>query len=266
MSNYPVRGYVKDEKSFHTYRDWSSAVDFLLSSQNLGIDTRGGNLSCKLKDCDEKELQTTEEVIEYFFGHIKQDIDRYDLLSEKSYFDFIEDFINHKFWALEKNYSSYFKNFKTCRLSFLYSRGDIEPYVLIDDNFTNQIYGSLFNPIEVIHYTTQNGLKNIKESIDRGPEFDISTMTIKSRDFFDNKSNIEVRLIGNAKAIFRSDVKSFAVSNGNRAANLLRFEYPGKNITNLCYDSSGCESELKTGIWNEIIATPIKILDFKLVN
>jgi len=265
MSSYPVRGYIKPASSFFTYRDWGSCVNFLLANQKIGIDTRGGNLSCKLKDCEGVELQTVEEVLDLFFGHIKADIDRYELINEKSYHDFIEDFINHKFWALEKNYSYYFKDFSKCKLSFFYSRGDIEPYVLIDDFFTNQIYGSLYNPMEVLHFTDESGLKNLQGSIENGPQFDISTMTIKSRDFFDEGSNIEVKILGNARAVFRSDVKSFAVSDGNRAANLLRFEYPGKNVTNLCYSTKGCDSELKTGIWNEIIVTPIKILSFSLV-
>jgi len=265
MSDYKVRGYVKPLNSFHTLREWENVVNFLLTAQNIGIDTRGGVLSCKSKECDSIELSTVAEVINHFFGHLQWDIGRYDLLTQKNLTDFIEDFINHKFWDLESNYGKFFPDIETLKFSFFYSRGDIEPYVLLDENFTQQIYGTNFNLMEVCHFTSEKGLNNLNRALIDGEFFDISTMTVRAREFFRSESNIEVRLIGNVKAAFRSDVKSLAVESGHRAANLYRFEYPGRDKVNLCYSLETCDDELRTGIWNEIIVTPVKIIDHRIV-
>jgi len=266
MQEYKVRGYLKPINSFHTLAEWSDVVHYLLGAQSIGIDTRGGLLSCKSEDCLDIELFSVEGVIEHYFGHLQQDVDRYDLLTEKNVNDFIEDFINHKFWDLESNHGKLFKDASTLRFSFFYSRGDIEPYILLDENFTDQVYGTNFNLMTVNHFTSEKGLRNLKNSIENGEYFDISTMTIKAREFFRDESNIEVELIGNVKAAFRSDVKSLAVDSGHRAANLYRFEYPGKDKVNLCYSLDTCDEELRTGIWNEIIVTPVKIIGFKVNN
>ena len=266
MNSFPVRGYIKKLSSFHSLESWRDCVHYLLEQQRLGIDTRGGTLSCKTKDCEQVELQNVEEVIDYFFGHLFKEAERYDLLTEKGVNDFIEDFINHKFWSFEKDYDKFFTNQEHLLFSFFYSRGDIEPYVLLDEVFNDQIYGTNFNLMEVFHFTDAEGLKNIRDSIEQGRVFDISSMTVRARDFFDSGSNIEVRMIGNVKAAFRSDAKTLAVDSGHRAANLLRLEYPGQDKFNLCYDMKCCDTELRTGIWNEIIVTPVKILNFGFVN
>ena len=66
---------------------------------------------------------------------------------------------------------------------------------------------------------------------------------------------------GNVRAGFRSDVKSYSVSNGRKCVNLHRLGYPGEK-DNLCRDlENDCNGELKTSLWNEFIVTPIKILD-----
>lgn len=262
---FPVRGYVKSFDSFKNIRNWQSCVEYLLDQQRVGVDTRNGKLSCKTDDCADVELENVEQVVEHFFGHLKLEADRYELLTEKGVFDFIEDFINHKFWSFEKDFLRYFPHPEKLKFSFFYSRGDIEPYVLLDEQFVQQIYGSNFNLMEVCHFASPEGLKNLQDSIENGEVFDISTMTAKAREFFDNKSNIEIRLIGNVRAAFRSDAKTLAVDSGHRAANLMRFEYPGRDKTNLCYDLSGCDTELRTGIWNEIVVTPVKILSHGFV-
>ena len=66
---------------------------------------------------------------------------------------------------------------------------------------------------------------------------------------------------GNVRAGFRSDVKSYSVSNGRKCVNLHRLGYPGEK-DNLCKDlENDCNGELKTSLWNEFIATPQKILE-----
>ena len=66
---------------------------------------------------------------------------------------------------------------------------------------------------------------------------------------------------GNVRAGFRSDVKSYSVSNGRKCVNLHRLGYPGEK-DNLCRDlENDCNGELKTSLRNEFIVTPIKILD-----
>ena len=265
MTDYEVRGYVKSIDSFHSLEEWKNLIDFLLQAQGLGIDTRGG-LSCKTKSCSEIPIESVEEAIEHYFGHLDYDVKRYDLLNEKSVDDFIEDLINHKFWELEDLFSKYFSDVSALKFSFFYSRGDIEPYVLLDENFTQQIYGSNFNLMKVKHFTNEEGLNNLESSIGGDRFFDISSMTVRARDFFRPESKIEITLLGNVKAAFRSDIKSLAVDSGHRAANLLRFEYPGRDKVNLCYSLDTCDEELRTGIWNEIIVTPVKILSHRIVN
>ena len=266
MSDYEVRGYIKKKETFKTLPEWENLVSFLLDAQGLGIDTRGGSLSCKSLKCQGLELDTVESALNHYFGHLDYDVKRYDMLTEKAVNDFIEDFINHKFWEFQSLFLKYFPDVSRLKFSFFYSRGDIEPYVLLDENFTQQIYGTNFNLMEVKHFTSEEGLSNLEDAIDNGRFFDISSMTVRARDFFRPESKIEVSMIGNVKAAFRSDVKSLAVDSGHRAANLLRFEYPGRDKVNLCYSLDTCDEELRTGIWNEIIVTPVKILSHKIVN
>ena len=266
LADYEVRGYVKKLSSFQSLASWQDFVDFMIAAQGFGIDTRGGSLSCKTLVCQDFEITNVEDAIQHYFGHLSYDVERYDLLTEKAVNDFIEDFINHKFWEFADLLNKYFSDTSRLKFCFFYSRGDIEPYVLLDENFTEQIYGTNYNLMEVKHFTSEEGLHNLEEAIDNNKFFDISSMTVRARDFFRPESKIEVTLIGNVKAAFRSDVKSLAVDSGHRAANLFRFEYPGRDKVNLCYSLDTCDTELRTGIWNEIIVTPIKILNHKIVN
>ena len=41
---------------------------------------------------------------------------------------------------------NYFPDIMKLRFAFFYSRGDLEPYVMLDDEFTTQLYGSTYNP------------------------------------------------------------------------------------------------------------------------
>ena len=41
--------------------------------------------------------------------------------------------------------------------------------------------------------------------------------------------------------------------------NLLRLDYPGDDLTNICYDLEECEPD-RTSLWNEMIVTPLDIV------
>jgi hypothetical protein len=132
---------------------------------------------------------------------------------------------------------------------------------MVDDAFTEQVYGSLDNPKVLYHYTHEEGVERIERAIAGGDPFDISAFTVAERPFFREKSNLIMELKGNVRAGFRSDVKSYSVSNGRKCVNLHRLGYPGKK-DNLCLDlDNDCNGELKTSLWNEFIVTPLEILE-----
>ena len=152
------------------------------------------------------------------------------------------------------------------RFAFFYSRGDLEPYVMLDDEFTTQLYGSVYNPKRLCHYTTEEGLRNLARSMESGPSFDISCFTVMDRPFFRPLSNILVELVGNVRAGFRSDVKSIAIDNGRRACNMYRLEYPGHDANNICSELDSCDASVKTSLWNEYITTPLQIINYQVRN
>ena len=260
--DYKVLGYIKPTSSFHTIEDWQNAALRLLELQKYGMDTRGGEISCKdMKFCSDEDFQEFVSIVSKYFGHLlKTEVPRYDLLTEKNVLDFIEDFVNHRVWGLENEFNSYFPDIDDLRFSYFYSRGDIEPYVLLDETYTNQIYGSTWNPKIVNHYTSEKGLANLQNSISSGERYDISSFTYMERPFFRKESTICVTLIGNVRAAFRSDIKSLSTDSGRRACNLYRLEYPGKDINNICFDLDRCDKTKRTHLWNEFIVTPIEIL------
>ena len=247
-----VRGYMKPEISFFTLEEWGLCVELLLKLQKEGVDVRGSlHPDPRLNLILEK----------YFWYQLDVEVDRWDLLTEKNVLDFIEDFTNHRYWGLEKEFGHYFPDISKLRFAYFYSRGDMEPYVLLDDEYTKQMYGSVDNPKELMHYTTMAGVKRIAESIEGDLKFDISTFTVAKRPFFRPESNIILKMLGNVRAGFRSDIKSMAIDSGRRACNLHRLEYPGKDLNNICYELESCDGEVRTSLWNEYIATPIQILE-----
>ena len=250
-----VNGYIKPESAFHTLQEWEEFVNKILAFQKKGhyVSHSHGQV------VGPPELQ---QLIEDYYGfQLNVDVERYDLLTSKNILDHIEDFSNHRYWALENEFSPYFEDMEDLRFAYFYSRGDLEPYVLVDDAFTEQIYGSLDNPKVLYHYTHEEGVERIKRAIESGDPFDISAYTVAKRDFFRAKSNLIMEFEGNVRAGFRSDVKSYSVSNGRKCVNLHRLGYPG-NKDNLCLDlEDDCNGELKTSLWNEFIVTPIRILD-----
>jgi len=250
-----VHGYIKPESAFHTLSEWKVFVDKVLQNQDDGNYVSHGH----------GQLVGPEDllnVIEDFYGfQLNVDVARYDLLTTKNVLDHIEDFVNHRYWSLENEFSQYFDDITQLKFAYFYSRGDLEPYVLVDDAFTEQIYGSLNNMKTLYHYTHEEGVERIQRAIDSGDPFDISAYTVAKRDFFRSKSNLIMEFKGNVRAGFRSDVKSYSVSNGRKCVNLHRMGYPGDK-NNLCTDlDNDCNGELKTSLWNEFIVTPLEILD-----
>ena len=260
--NYKVLGYIKPTSSFHTIEEWENLAVRLLDLQQRGWDTRGGEISCKnMRFCSKEDYEEFILLIVKYFGHLlNTEVDRYELLTEKNVLDFIEDFVNHRVWGLKNEFDDYFPDIDVLRFSYFYSRGDIEPYVLLDEAYTDQIYGSTENPKIVNHYTSERGLDNLIESIESGKKYDISSFTYMDKPFFRKESIICVTLLGNVRGAFRSDIKSVATDSGRRACNLYRLEYPGKDINNICFDLDRCDKTRRTHLWNEFIVTPIKIL------
>lgn len=248
--NVSVRGYMKPASSFFTLNEWEQAVNTFLQYQKQGLDTRAASLPPEILSLVKK----------YFSFQLYDEVERWDLLTRKNVLDFIEDFVNHRFWGLEREFGHYFKDINRLKFAYFYSRGDMEPYVLIDDEFTLQLYGTTDNLKELLHYTTESGLKRIQDAIASGNAFDISAFTVAERPFFRPESNLIVRFIGNVKAGFRSDIKSMAIDTGQRACNMYRLEYPGHDMDNICRDLSLCDGTVRTSLWNEYITTPIKIL------
>ena len=181
-------------------------------------------------------------------------------LRKKNVLDFIEDFVNHRFWGFEREFGHYFSNIKKLRFAYFYSRGDLEPYVMLDDEYTTQLYGSTYNPKVLCHYTTAESLRSLASAMSSDVEYDISSFTVMDRPFFRGESTVLITFIGNVRAGFRSDIKSLALDDGRRACNMYRLEYPGHNINNICYELDSCDGDVKTSLWNEYIATPIEII------
>jgi len=250
--DHEVRGYIRPIGAFHTLIEWRQMVHAVLDLQRQGYDVRGEQ---------GEPSPLVMQVIEPFVGHLYSEADQYELLTTKGVNDFVEDLCNHRFWSFERDFGGYFPDSGLLRFGWLYSRGDIEPYVLLDDAFTESVYGSIWNPKELYHWTSESGLKNLQRALDRGVEFDISCYTVQKSEFFRPESRIRLTLLGNVRAAFRSDVKSLAIEGGRRAANLLRFEYPGEDVGNLCYNLDTCDDEAsRTHLWNEYIATPVRLL------
>jgi len=253
-----VHGYVRPADQFHKLAHWEKVVNKMLSLQTRGMSIRGGKIT--IDPTQPAASREWTKLLDHYFGNLLEAETVQFGMSEKNVLDFIEDFINHRFWAMRKHYEDYFPDIDELKFGFLFSRGDIEPYVEIDDEFTEQFYGSTENVKTVKHFTDPRGMKTIERAIGEGEDFDISTFTMAVSPFFKSKSNLILTLKANVKAAFRSDIKSLALDNGNRALNLHRLEYPGEE-TNICPSLDVCDGGLKTSLWNEIIATPLEILE-----
>ena len=248
LEEYKVRGYIKPTNAFHSLAAWEQIVDMFLRFQTMDVDTRDG----------EQVPKELGMLVQSFFPVLEIDVERNEMFTQRHAMNFIEDFVNHRFWSLRRQYQSYVPDIDTLKFAYFYSRGDIEPYVLLDENWTMSIYGSLNIQKEVKHFTSEEGLQNLIKSIESGNPFDISTFTTQHKEYFDPQSNLCVTMIGTVRAAFRSDVKSFATTSGRRAMNLYRLDYPGED-TNICYNLEDCEPD-QTQLWNELIVTPKQII------
>ena len=250
-----VRGYFHPYKSFATIAEWESIAKDFLSLQKQGFDTRGGMI-----DNNPELIQLVQK---WFGFQLYVETQRFDDLTQKNVLDFIEDFVNHRVWSLTDEFAEYIVDIDNDKFAFFYSRGAIEPYILLDKRFTEDTYGTTNEEVVSLHWTDGAGLNNLQDSIDNKAQFSISTFTTQAKSFFRPESNILVKIKGRLVAAFQSDVKSLVVDNGDRAANLFRFSYPD-NENNLCRNWEKCK-ENKTTLWNEIIIKPVEILDYKKI-
>jgi hypothetical protein len=252
---YPVRGYQKPEATFHTISEWEEIAKEFLILQKKGYDVRGGMV--------DNNAELVGLINKYFGYQLYIETELYSDLTKKNVLDFIEDFINHRVWGLADEFAEYIVNIQNDKIAFFQSRGAIEPYILLDKQFTQDTYGDVNIEVETMHWTSSEGMKNLVDSLQSGYTYALSTFTVQQKEFFRPESNVLVKLKGRLVAAFQSDVKSFATDKGNRAANLFRFSYPD-NENNLCRNWNECK-ENKTSLWNEIITQPISILDYKMV-
>lgn len=256
MSDIYVKGYFKPEDSFHTISEWESISRQFLELQKIGVDTRNGMIS------DNPKLISL--INKYFSYQLYIETERYPQLLRKDVLAFIENFVNHRVWNIKNEFQQYISNIDNDKIAFFFCQGSIEPYILMDTQFTLDTYGS--NDIDVIslHWTSKDGFINIADMIKHGYKFAISTFTNQKKDFFDNRSNVLLKIKGKLAAAFESDAYTYATDRGNRAANMYRLSYPD-NRSNLCRDWQECKED-KTSLWNEIIVYPTEILDYKIVN
>ena len=128
---FQVRGYYHPESAFATISEWEEVAKQFLELEKQGFDTRGGVID------DNHEL--VKLINQWFSYQLYIETQRYDLLTQKNVLDFIEDFVNHRVWQLRNEFGTYFYNDATdssyldnVKVAFFYSRGDMEPFVLLD--------------------------------------------------------------------------------------------------------------------------------------
>jgi hypothetical protein len=263
LNKTEVRGYLKPDSAFRTLNEWKLLAQTLIEVQSKGFDTRSGEISCKnAQFCSTEEYDNFVMLIKEYFGFLLvSEVERWDLLTRKNVLDFIEDFVNHRVWGIEQEYGSYFTDIGKLRFAYFYSRGDIEPYVLLDEEYTRQTLNDTGIKKTLLHYASPKGVARMQKSIAAGNKFDISSFTRSQRPFFRGDSTLVVKFVGNVIAAFRSDIKSMATDSGNRACNLYRLQYPGDDLDNICRDPEDCADDaVRTDLWNEFIATPVEIL------
>lgn len=248
---------IYPESAFHTIAEWEHIANEFLDLQQLGVDTRGGVIT------DNPKIALL--INKYFGFQLKVELAHLSpTITRKNILDFIEDFVNHKVWGLRKEFGAYFPNIDTIKVAYFYSRYDIEPFVLLDKQFTQTLYGSTEHEVEVLRFTTMDNLKKLELLINRNAAFDISTFTKQWKTFFRKESNVLVKLRGKLVAAFRSDVKSIPTDKGNKAANMERLAYPGAH-DNLCLSLADCTGA-RTNLWNELIVKPTQIITYKQLN
>ena len=251
-----LQGHIHPESSFATISQWEEIASRFLALQAKGKDTRGGVIQ------DDPALAY---LINRWFGfQLNIETKRFAPgVSDKNVLDFIEDFVNHKVWGLRREFKTYLPNIDSVKIAYFYSRLDIEPFVLMDDEFVNSLYGSTTHKVTTMRFTTMDDLQVLNKAIEQGVSFDISTFTKNWRPFFKKTSNVVAKLEGDLVAAFKSDAKTIVTDKGNKAASMERLAYPGGD--NLCRTVEDCEGD-KTHLWNEIVMRPTKVLGYRIIN
>lgn len=250
---YAVRGYFKPESSFHRIAEWEAICKEFLALEKQGFDTRGGTI--------DYSPQLIQLINKYFSYQLYIETEQFADLTRKKVLDFIEDFVNHRVWSLRKDYKDYIVNIDNDKIAFFNSRGAIEPYLLMDEQFTIDTYGTADEEVTALHWTSKAGLINIVDGIKNGWNFEISTFTTQAKDFFRPDANILVKIKGTLVAAFKSDAKTFATDKGHKAVNMFRLSYPD-NENNLCRNVEDCKDD-KTSLWNEIVMKPKQVIMYK---
>ena len=250
---YKVRGYFKPESSFHTIAEWEAICNEFLALEQQGFDTRGGTI--------DYSPQLIDLINKYFSHQLYIETEQFPDLTRKKVLDFIEDFVNHRVWSLREDYKDYIVNIDNDRIAFLNSRGAIEPYLLLDEQFTMDTYGTVDEEVTTLHWTSKEGLINLIDSTKNGYKFSISTFTTQAKKFFVSEANFLVKVKGLLVAAFKSDAKTFATDRGNKAVNMFRLSYPD-NESNLCRNIEDCRDN-KTSLWNEIVIKPEEVITYK---
>ena len=250
---YAVRGYFKPESSFHTITEWEAICKEFLALEKQGFDIRGGTI--------DYNPQLIQLINKYFSYQLYIETEQFADLTRKKVLDFIEDFVNHRVWALKDEFKKYLINIDNDKIAFFYSRGAIEPYLLMDEQFTIDTYGTADEEVTALHWTSKAGLINIVDGIKNGWNFEISTFTTQAKEFFRPDANILVKVKGTLVAAFKSDAKTFATDKGHKAVNMFRLSYPD-NENNLCKNVEDCKDD-KTSLWNEIVMKPKQVIMYK---
>jgi len=250
---YAVRGYFKPESSFHTIAEWEAICNEFLALEQDGFDTRGGTI--------DYSPQLIDLINKYFSHQLYIETEQFPDLTRKKVLDFIEDFVNHRVWSLKNDYKDYIVNIDNDKIAFFNSRGAIEPYLLLDEQFTMDTYGTVDEEVTTLHWTSKEGLINLIDSTKNGYKFSISTFTTQAKKFFVSEANFLVKVKGLLVAAFKSDAKTFATDRGNKAVNMFRLSYPD-NESNLCRNIEDCRDN-KTSLWNEIVIKPEEVITYK---
>jgi hypothetical protein len=250
---YAVRGYFKPESSFHTIAEWEAICKEFLALEKQGFDTRGGTI--------DYSPQLIQLINKYFSHQLYIETEQFADLTRKKVLDFIEDFVNHRVWSLRKDYKDYIVNIDNDKIAFFQSRGAIEPYLLMDEQFTIDTYGTTDEEVTALHWTSKAGLINLIDATKNGYKFSISTFTTQAKEFFRPDANFLVKVTGTLVAAFKSDAKTFATDRGNKAVNMFRLSYPD-NENNLCRNVEDCKDD-KTSLWNEIVIKPEEVITYK---
>ena len=251
-----LQGHIHPESCFATIAQWEDIASQFLALQAKGKDTRGGVI---------QDDPTLAHLVQKWFG-FQLNIETLRFapgVTTRTVLNFIEDFVNHKVWGLRREYGSYLPNIDNVKIAYFYSRLDIEPFVLLDDQFVTDLYGSVDHKVTTMRFTTIAELKNLQQLVDTNRAYDVSTFTKNWKPYFKKDSNVVVKLQGDLVAAFKSDAKTVVTDKGNKAASMERLAYPGGD--NLCRSVEDCEGG-KTYLWNEIVMKPTKVLGYKTLN